>query len=106
MQKHFKLFATAAILTISVARPADARQDEQLWTSASANVKLSDTWRLSQEFTARFSNRRNGLYEIEGVTLLGYKLSNSVTIAGGYVHNPQFSEGDFTVLGPRLITTT
>jgi hypothetical protein len=81
--------------------PAFARSDEQLWTTASASVKLSDHWRISQEFVARFSDNRNGLYEIESNTLLGYRLGKAVTIWAGYTHNPQYSAGDFTVMEHR-----
>ncbi|HKP34296.1 MAG TPA: DUF2490 domain-containing protein [Sphingomicrobium sp.] len=80
---------------------ASASSDEQLWATASASVKLSDHWRLSQEFVARFSNNRSGLYEIESNTLLGYRLGKSVTVWAGYTHNPQYSAGDFTVMEHR-----
>jgi len=66
---------------------AHASQDEQLWTTASATVKLSDHWRLSQEIVARFSDDRKGLYEIESNTLVGYKLSKAVTVWAGYTHD-------------------
>jgi hypothetical protein len=46
--------------------PALAVQnDSQVWTTAAVNVKLSDKWRLSNELTVRFSNNRNGLYDLE-----------------------------------------
>jgi hypothetical protein len=80
---------------------AEAREDEQLWTTANATVKLSDKWWLSQELTARFSDSRDGLYEVEAVTMLGYRLGKSVTVAAGYVHNPQYADGNFTVLERR-----
>ena len=92
------LFGTAASL---VAAPAQAREDEQLWTSASANKKLDD-WRLSQEFTARFSDNRGGLYEIEAVSMVGYQIGKSATAAVGYVFNPQYSDGDLTTREHRL----
>jgi hypothetical protein len=101
MQKHFKLFAIGAVFTIMIARPAEAREDNQVWTSAATSVGLGGPWRLSQDIVARFSDNRNGLYEIETSTLLGYKLSKSVTVAAGYVHNPQYSEGDFQRLERR-----
>jgi hypothetical protein len=93
--------AAGAMLATAFAGPAQAREDEQLWTTANANVKLSDDWRVQQELTARFSDFRNGLYEIDSVTLLGYRIAKDVTLAAGYVHNPQYSEGDFTVLERR-----
>jgi len=80
---------------------AHASQDEQLWTTAGATVKLSDHWRLSQEIVARFSDDRKGLYEIESNTLVGYKLSKAVTVWAGYTHDPQYDGGDFTVMEHR-----
>lgn len=91
----------AVLIALVTAFPAHARQDPQLWTGASASVKLGDKWQLNQEVLARFSDNRNGLYEVEAVTLLGYKLNKKVTIAGGYVHSPQYTEGDFRVLERR-----
>ena len=76
----------AAVLITAISMPAAAwaRSDEQVWTTAAATVKLSDKWRLQQELTARFSHDRDGLYEIESVSLLGYRLSKDVTVAAGY----------------------
>ena len=83
------------------AGPAQAREDSQIWSTNTLNVKLSDKWRLQQEFTFRFSDNRNGLYEIESVTLVGYRITKDVTVAAGYVHNPQYADGDFTVMEHR-----
>jgi hypothetical protein len=80
---------------------AQARDDSQVWGSASVNVKLSDKWRFQQELTTRFSDDRNGLYEVESVTMLGYRVAKDVTLAAGYVHNPQYAGGDFTVMEHR-----
>ena len=90
----FALFALPAT--------AHASEDEQLWTTTSATVKLSDHWRLQQEIVARFSNDRNGLYEIESNTLVGYKLDKQVTVWAGYTHDPQYDGGDFTVMEHRV----
>jgi hypothetical protein len=81
--------------------PAQAREDSQIWGSANVNVKLSDKWRLQQELTTRFSGDRSGLYEVESVTMLGYRLVKDVTLAAGYVHNPRYAGGDFTVMEHR-----
>lgn len=83
------LFSGAAL-----ASPAQAREDRQLWTAAGASVKLGGDWRLTQDVVTRFSDNRNGLYEIEATTLLGYKLTPDITLAAGYVHNPQYVDGD------------
>ncbi|MFX4088623.1 DUF2490 domain-containing protein [Sphingobium yanoikuyae] len=81
---------------------AHASEDEQLWTTTSATVRLSDHWRLQQEIVARFSNDRDGLYEIESNTLIGYKLDKQVTVWAGYTHDPQYDGGDFTVMEHRV----
>jgi len=99
MRQH--LLAAFACLA-AIAAPASASEDSQLWTTASAGVKLSDKWRLSQELVTRFSTDRNGLYEVESNTLLGYKLGKLTTVWAGYTHNPQYDGGDFTVLEHRF----
>ena len=91
----------SAFVALGVAAPASAGDDNQLWTTASATVKLSERWRLSEDITARFSDDRNGLYEIESNTLIGYKLNKVVTLWAGYTHDPQYASGDFTVMERR-----
>lgn len=95
------VFAFALAGLLAVPAPASAKSDEQVWGNASISVKLADRWRLSQEFTTRFSDNRNGLYEIESNTLLGYRLNKMVTVWAGYTHDPQYSGGDFTVMEHR-----
>ena len=93
----FMLAATMGVATPAMA----AKSDRQLWANFNATVKLSDRWRLSEEGTVRFSDNRNGLYEVEANTLLGYRLNKVVTLWAGYTHNPQYSSGDFTVMEHR-----
>ena len=93
--------AAALFVTAAPSTPAFATSDEQIWTNAAVTVKLSDRWRLSEEGTIRFSDNRNGLYEIESNTLLGYRLNKVTTLWAGYTHNPQYSSGDFTVMEHR-----
>jgi len=95
---------TALLFMALAATPSAAfaaKSDSQLWTNANVTVKLSDHWRLSEEGTVRFSDNRNGLYEFESNTLLGYRLTKAVTFWAGYTHNPQYSAGDFTVMEHR-----
>ena len=73
-----------------------------MWTTANATVKLSDKFRISQELTARFSDNRNGLYEVEAVVMLGYKPTKDITIAAGYVHDPLYLSGDFVTMEHRI----
>ena len=75
--------AAAVPVTLAIPAPALAASDSQIWTNGSVTVKLSDHWRLQEEGTVRFSDKRNGLYEIESNTLLGYRLSKMVTVWAG-----------------------
>jgi hypothetical protein len=65
-------------------------------------VKLADKWRLSQEIVTRFSDNRHGLYEVEATTMLGYRVAKNVTLWAGYVHDPLYAGGDFTVMEHRI----
>lgn len=86
-----------ALMTCS---PAWA-SDSQLWAGGSATVKLSDKWAISEDVTARFSDERHGLYEIEANTLLGYRLSKNVALWAGYTHDPNYSSGHLTSMERR-----
>lgn len=98
----FRIFIAAIIcMNLGFATAVHARSDSQIWGTASANFKLSDTWRLSEELVTRFSDNRNGLYEVEAVTMVNYRAAKNVTVAAGYVHNPQYIGGDFTVMERR-----
>jgi len=97
----FKVIVPAMLVAGLAASPASAKSDSQLWTNLNLNVKLGDRWRLSEEGTVRFSDNRNGLYELEVNSLLGYRLNKVVTLWAGYTHNPQYASGDFTVMEHR-----
>jgi hypothetical protein len=101
MLKRNSIVLAVLAAAASVPTPALAASDEQLWTNGVVNVKLSDKWRLSEEMTARWSDNRHGLYEIEVNSLLGYRVTKSVTLWAGYTHNPQYAGGDFTVMEHR-----
>ena len=90
-----------AVVGLGLPSAASATSDSQFWLTTGATVKLTDNWRLSEEITARFSDRRNGVYEIEANTLLGYRLSKVVTVWAGYTHDPQYAGGDFTTMEHR-----
>jgi hypothetical protein len=89
------------IAALAIATPALAAQDSQLWTNGTVTVKLSDKWRVMEDLTGRFSDHRNGLYEIESNTLLGYVVGKGVTLWAGYTHDPQYAAGHFTILEQR-----
>jgi hypothetical protein len=90
-----------ALVALAFPAVAHATEDDQLWTGVSATVKLSDKWRFSQEVIARFSDDRDGLYEVEMNSMIGYKVSKNVTVWGGYTHDPNYNAGDFAVMEHR-----
>ena len=96
------LLCLAAATAGAAPTGAWAKSDSQVWTTAGLSVKLSEKWRVSEDVVARFSDNRNGLYEIESSTLVGYRIGKSVTLWAGYVHNPQYAGGDFTVTEHRV----
>jgi hypothetical protein len=70
--------STLVILSLILPLPVPAiavQNDSQVWTTAAVNVKLSDKWRLSNELTGRFSDNRNGLYDLEDdlLSAISYK---------------------------------
>lgn len=89
------------LAALAIATPAMAAQDSQLWTNGTATVKLSSKWRAMEDLTFRFSDHRDGLYEIESNTLLGYVVGKGVTLWAGYTHDPQYSAGHFTITEQR-----
>ena len=99
MRSTFKMLVLFAALALPAT--AQASEDKQLWTGATATVKLGDKWRFSQEVIARFSDDRDGLYEVEMNALIGYRLSKAVTVWAGYTHDPNYNGGDFTVMEHR-----
>lgn len=96
-----RVLTLAFLAALCTPAPASATSDDQVWAITSATVKLNDHWRVQEELTGRFSDNRNGLYEIESNTLLGYRLNKVVTFWAGYTHNPQYSAGHFTRMEHR-----
>lgn len=88
-------------LGLVLSSPALA-DDFQQWVQLSAKVDLSERVVLQDEIVARFSDDGDGLYELENALMLGYKLPGKVTLWGGYVHDPNYSAGDFTVMERRI----
>jgi hypothetical protein len=68
----------ALALALGWSGVASARVDSQVWTGGAINLKLGGKWRLNQEVIARFSDNRNGLYEVEATALVGYRLNKTV----------------------------
>lgn len=92
-------WALASLLLTPTAAYAD--NDPQEWTTLAATVKLDDHWRAQEELVFRFSDKRQGLYEIESNTLIGYALTKKITVWAGYTHDPQYAADAFTVMEHR-----
>jgi len=102
MTRFPRLSAVAFLASLFMpATAAWASSDSQVWTTAGWNAKLDDHWRVTQEFVGRFSDNKNGLYEIEISSLVGYRISKKVTLWAGYVHDPLYSDGDHTTTEHR-----
>lgn len=93
--------AILCTVAVGLSGTAWASEDRQIWLASGVNVKLNDKWRLSEDVIARFSDDRDGLYQLQSATLLNYKLGKDVTVAAGYVHSPQYTDGDRTALERR-----
>lgn len=94
------IFWPSALALVPVT-PAWAQDDFQQWLTLSARIDPSETLALQNEAVARFSDGDGGLYEIENATMLGLKLSKTVALWAGYVHNPQYDAGSFTIMERR-----
>ncbi len=91
----------AAIVAVCPA-PALASSDSQLWLTGNITADFATRLRISQEVTTRFSDNRNGLYEVESNSMLGYRFGKKVTLWLGYTHAPNYSAGNFAVLERRF----
>jgi len=100
MTHRFLPLAAASLLALPAAAPATTH-DAQLWLSGGATVDLGGGFKLSEEMVARFGDAQKGLYEIENSLLLGYKLSDKVTLWAGYTHDPLYAAGRFTRMERR-----
>lgn len=89
-----------AALALLAATPAHAGQDTQYWQTVDLKVNLGDGFGLQNELVVRQSDAK-GLYEVENVSLLSYKLGKLMTVAAGYVHNPQYNHSNFTIMERR-----
>ena len=74
--------------------------DTQNWETVIAQVALGGPWRVSNETVAR-SGDAKWFYEFANNLMLGDKLNKHVTRWAGYIHDPQYLYGNFTVMEYR-----
>ncbi|MEG3182302.1 DUF2490 domain-containing protein [Sphingomonas sp. LT1P40] len=86
-----------------IAAPALAQEeDQELWLTGAASVGLGEDTAFEFDTVARWGNDPGGLYEVEINTLIAHKLTDSITIGGGYVRNINYSRGVVTRTEDRL----
>jgi hypothetical protein len=91
-------FAVAGLVTASA---ASASEDTQAWETLNVSVSLPSNLKLSSETVRRAGNAK-GFYELEENLMVGYKADDHVTLWLGYTHNPNYAQGDFTVMERRF----
>ncbi len=86
-----------------IAAPALAQEeDQELWLTGAAKVALAKDTAFEFDTVARWGNDPGGLYEVEINTLIAHKLTDHITIGGGYVRNINYSRGVVTRTEDRL----
>ena len=95
----------AAACALALATPAQAaHQDSQFWGEASADLALGK-WSLSEEVITRFSHEKDGLYEVESNTLLGYAVTEKLTLSVGYLYVQENPHGRLNFLEQQATFT-
>ena len=96
-------YTLAALAALCTATPAIAQEeDQELWLTGAATVKLADRTKLEFDTVTRFGNDAGGLYEIEINSLLVHELGGGLSVGGGYTRNINYSHGDVTNTENRL----
>lgn len=92
----------AAALLALLPFPAEAASNPEAWTTLSASGEIASDLELDLELVGRFGDEQGGLYEVDAGILLGYKLSDDLTIAAGYAFLPNYDDGDLTSREHRI----
>jgi hypothetical protein len=81
------LLVLAAAYTLPFVTAAHAAEaDAQLWLASTATVDLGGNTSFFGDLGARFSDDRGGLYTDYARGAFAYELSDSVSLAAGFVH--------------------
>lgn len=87
----------SALAMLFAAAPVAAEDDSQQWLTVSARGEIAPDVALQTEAIARFSDDRGGLYQLQGIAMLGYAVAEGITVWGGYVQSQEYSDRDLTV---------
>ncbi len=84
-----KLALCAGVLTLSLATPAAATEDDfNIWTGQFVVIDLGedDDWYIRGEAQERFTNDADRLGQLLLRSFVGYRISKDVNIGGGYAY--------------------
>lgn len=90
-------FLLASLGVLASGMPARAEDDSQQWLTVSARGEIAPKLSLQTETIARFSDDRGGLYQLQGIALLGYTVAEGITVWGGYVQSHEYADGGLAV---------
>jgi len=91
------LASAVAFGLVAVGTSARAQDtDTQLWTQQNATIPVEGPFGVSLDFTQRFGEDADGMYEAVGGFFLTFKASDTVTIGAGYNHTTGFRAGPNT----------
>ncbi len=85
----------AAAMLALLPAPAWAQdEDSQLWLTTSADVPLGGDFTLATQFVARFSDKADGVSELQFSSDLEYETPGGTTLSGGYSYVPRYNQGN------------
>lgn len=84
LTKISRLFA--AIFVFMLATPAAAEEDFNIWTGQFVTINLSDEIFIRGEAQERFTNDADRLGQLLLRSLVGYRISDKVSIGAGYAY--------------------
>ena len=95
--------ATLAASVLFLPSAAMAQQeDQELWLTTAATIKLADKTKFETDVVARFGNDADGLYEVEVNAMLLQDVGGGITLGGGYTRAVNYSNGNVTRTQDRL----
>lgn len=87
------IWAAAPLALLASPARADVDDDGEAWLTLAASGAISGRVLGQTEAVARFSNDRNGIYEAEIGGLLGFALTDRVSLWAGYARVPRYTSG-------------
>lgn len=103
MSLFFRIGAAAALACCIAEVPAHAQdEDAQLWTSITAAFDLGSDTTFSSQVVSRFSDKAEGLAELQLQADVEKKLSERLSLGAGYSFVPRYERGRLTTREHRI----